>query len=376
MDSFDPYQNWLGVPSQLRPLNHYILLGIQLFESDSTTIQNACETRLSLLREFQSGPRGALSEQIMTQVIKARNELLDATRKSNYDQQLRIQWEQLEADREQESESVTAGSNLDAVASDAAASQKATSQNRESSETVATTRSMAGLQSPASLPADLGDEDSEIARPDAENAADGESLISLLLDIRILVALLSIVVLVMTATVLLFSDKEGAKAVETKTTVEEVDTQPPIPVDTAVESGKTTTGASGSIRKIAQSSNGSFDLPPKLAQLSGPELESSATSIAQWQTGGWAEWGLAVADRRTGYFYCEVTYQAKAESQFSVQLGEGSPRIFTVYPHREDFTETFFVRFDKLDEQSLKLLAKQVESIAEVRIKNIKLRPR
>jgi hypothetical protein len=71
-----------------------------------------------------------------------------------------------------------------------------------------------------------------------------------------------------------------------------------------------------------------------------------------------------------------VTYQAKSECQFSIQLGQLSPRLFTLYPHRDDFTEQFFVRIDKPEIQSLTLVAKQVESIAEVQIKQIRLVPR
>ena len=44
MDSFDPYQDWFGIPSQLRPLNHYVLLGIRVFEDDPEKIQAAFES--------------------------------------------------------------------------------------------------------------------------------------------------------------------------------------------------------------------------------------------------------------------------------------------------------------------------------------------
>ena len=373
MDSFDPYQDWLGIPSQLRPLNHYVLLGIELFEDDPRAIQAAYESRLKLLKKFQAGPRGELSQQLMTQVAKARIELLNETKKTHYDQHLRNQWDQMEAERDDEPES----ENDDANTIEAEHPKISAAASQPSPFVDAGEQPL--LPSPAEpserLPAKSSGENSRSLSEAPIEADEGESLIWLLLDIRVLVALLSIVVIGMTATIVLFSDQDPVVEPETVAKLPRSDS--PMPADAKpVESDPVNAAAPGSIRTIQQSGNASFDLPLNLGRLTGPELESTAGAIAKWQTGGRAEWRLAVADRRTGYFYCEVTYQAKAESLFSVQLGEQRPRPFTVYPHREDFTEKFFVRLDKQNEQILKLIAKQVESIAEVQIKNIKLVPR
>ena len=52
MDSFDPYQQWLGIPTQLRPLNHYILLGVKIYENNPERIALGYEARMELLNNF------------------------------------------------------------------------------------------------------------------------------------------------------------------------------------------------------------------------------------------------------------------------------------------------------------------------------------
>ena len=66
MASFDPYQQWLGIPSQMRPLNHYILLGLRIFEVDSQKVTAAYEARMELLSTVQAGPRGVLAHQVLS----------------------------------------------------------------------------------------------------------------------------------------------------------------------------------------------------------------------------------------------------------------------------------------------------------------------
>jgi len=53
---FDPYYEWLGIPPKDQPPNHYRLLGIELFESNSKAIEAAVEARTHVLRTRQNGP--------------------------------------------------------------------------------------------------------------------------------------------------------------------------------------------------------------------------------------------------------------------------------------------------------------------------------
>ena len=89
MASFDPYQQWLGIPSQMRPLNHYILLGLRIFEADSQKISTAYEAKMELLKTVQAGPRGELAHQVISEIGLAKRDLMDPDRKSKYDIQLK-----------------------------------------------------------------------------------------------------------------------------------------------------------------------------------------------------------------------------------------------------------------------------------------------
>lgn len=86
---FDPYYQWLGIPPEEQPPNHYRLLGIRLFEDNSSVIQNAADRQMVHLRTFQNGPRAAASQKLLNEVSAARVCLLTAEKRAVYDTQLR-----------------------------------------------------------------------------------------------------------------------------------------------------------------------------------------------------------------------------------------------------------------------------------------------
>ena len=86
---FDPYYQWLGIPPEEQPPNHYRLLGIRLFEDNSSVIQTAADRQMVHLRTFQTGPRAAISQKVLNEVAAARVCLLSAEKKAAYDAQLR-----------------------------------------------------------------------------------------------------------------------------------------------------------------------------------------------------------------------------------------------------------------------------------------------
>lgn len=86
---FNPYIDWLEIDPALCPPNYYDLLGIAPFESNRQVIEEAFEQRLALIRTFQTGPRGALTQDIINEVMRARLCLLDTTNKQKYDHGLR-----------------------------------------------------------------------------------------------------------------------------------------------------------------------------------------------------------------------------------------------------------------------------------------------
>jgi hypothetical protein len=88
-DGFDPYIEWLGILPAEGPVDHYALLGIARFESDTSKIIQAADARMELLRRFQTGARSVLSQEILNEVSGARICLLDKKQRDKYDQQLR-----------------------------------------------------------------------------------------------------------------------------------------------------------------------------------------------------------------------------------------------------------------------------------------------
>lgn len=88
---FDPLYVWLGIPPEEQPPDHYRLLGVRQFESNPEVIDSAADRQMAHLRKFQEGDRGELAKQLLNEVAAARVCLLDAKKKSKYDEQLKQQ---------------------------------------------------------------------------------------------------------------------------------------------------------------------------------------------------------------------------------------------------------------------------------------------
>jgi len=87
--SFDPYHNWLGIPLEEQPPNHYRLLGLRPFEDNPEVIDNAADQRMTYLRTLQTGKHILLSQRLLNEVAAARLCLLRADTKAAYDADLR-----------------------------------------------------------------------------------------------------------------------------------------------------------------------------------------------------------------------------------------------------------------------------------------------
>ena len=88
---FDPYHEWLGIPADEQPPNHYRLLGIPVFEQSSTVISHAADRQMAHLRTFQTSGRAAVSQELLNEVTAAKICLLNVKKKAAYDQALRAQ---------------------------------------------------------------------------------------------------------------------------------------------------------------------------------------------------------------------------------------------------------------------------------------------
>ncbi|HKM52137.1 MAG TPA: hypothetical protein VJY33_01940 [Isosphaeraceae bacterium] len=90
---FDPYETWLGIPPDRRPPTHYDLLGLAPYESDPATIDQAALRRMSKVRQYQIGPHSDQSQEILSELARARLILMDPDRRTDYDAKLRARGE-------------------------------------------------------------------------------------------------------------------------------------------------------------------------------------------------------------------------------------------------------------------------------------------
>ncbi|TWU56780.1 hypothetical protein Poly51_26970 [Rubripirellula tenax] len=86
---FDPLHEWLGIPPEQQPPNHYRLLGIDTFDSDGEVIDAAADKRLAYLQQMSGGEHAADAEDLSNQVSAARLCLMSPQRKRAYDERLK-----------------------------------------------------------------------------------------------------------------------------------------------------------------------------------------------------------------------------------------------------------------------------------------------
>ncbi len=89
MPQLDPYLQWLGIRDPQRPVNHYRLLGVELFETDRNVIASAADRQMAHVRSFQSGQHADLTQKLLNELTAAKLCLLNPDRKLQYDQQLK-----------------------------------------------------------------------------------------------------------------------------------------------------------------------------------------------------------------------------------------------------------------------------------------------
>lgn len=89
-EEFDPYHKWFGIPPNEQPPNHYRLLGVELFEADPEVIDIAADQRMLHLKTYQNGSNARASQDLLTEVAKARICLSNETEKQDYDRSLRL----------------------------------------------------------------------------------------------------------------------------------------------------------------------------------------------------------------------------------------------------------------------------------------------
>ncbi len=85
---FDPYHQWLDIPSGRRPPTYYQLLGIAADESDAEAIKEAALRRTAHVCAFQTGPQAEACTRLLNELAQARATLLNPSARAAYDAQL------------------------------------------------------------------------------------------------------------------------------------------------------------------------------------------------------------------------------------------------------------------------------------------------
>jgi len=87
-ESDDIYQQWLEIPAEYCPPNHYALLGIDDFCDDTDVIDGAAKNRTAYLHQIAAGPNRKAVQRLMGEVAVARRTLLNSEARSEYDEWL------------------------------------------------------------------------------------------------------------------------------------------------------------------------------------------------------------------------------------------------------------------------------------------------
>lgn len=82
MDSFDPYDAWLGIPAQERPVACHRLLGLLPSERDPAVIHSAADILIRRVRGFMSGAHAEEALALVGELANARDCLLDPVAKA------------------------------------------------------------------------------------------------------------------------------------------------------------------------------------------------------------------------------------------------------------------------------------------------------
>lgn len=94
-DAFDPYYTWLAIPPEEQPADLYRLAGTAKYEANIDVISHAVDQRMAFVRTFQSGKNSTHSQKLLNELSNARVTLLNAEKKTAYDQMLRAREPQL-----------------------------------------------------------------------------------------------------------------------------------------------------------------------------------------------------------------------------------------------------------------------------------------
>lgn len=86
--ALDVYKDWLGIPEDQRPPNHYQLLRLKQFEDDTSKVQKNYKKLNEHVRKYASGQYQKESQDLLNELARAMLCLTDPERKREYDEDL------------------------------------------------------------------------------------------------------------------------------------------------------------------------------------------------------------------------------------------------------------------------------------------------
>lgn len=98
--AIDVYKDWLGIPEQFRPPNHYQLLRLVDFEDDPDKIQAHYKKLNGHVRKYATGQYSIESQDLLNELAKAMLCLTDTGRKREYDESLGREFDESDLDGE------------------------------------------------------------------------------------------------------------------------------------------------------------------------------------------------------------------------------------------------------------------------------------
>jgi hypothetical protein len=86
---FDPYEKWLGIPKDQRPLDYFLLLGLDSEEDNPKVIRAAAKQLVAQLSVHREGPHAQVCARLLREINQAQITLLTPAKRKSYEAQLR-----------------------------------------------------------------------------------------------------------------------------------------------------------------------------------------------------------------------------------------------------------------------------------------------
>jgi hypothetical protein len=103
---FDPYEKWLSIPGNKRPVNYFQLLGIDPGEKDPEAIRKAAKKQSQRLSAHQEGPHAQACAKLLKEIELARATLSNPAKRKEYEAGLRKKSDVEDDDEEEETNTV------------------------------------------------------------------------------------------------------------------------------------------------------------------------------------------------------------------------------------------------------------------------------